>query len=150
MRCPRLSALPGFAHRVAKLYKLELCGSACSGLALFQDRWSCCGLNAQRHRFSYLFVYLHIVRLKVVHKAVNGEAQCVDQFDIDDDMRLPPPARNRPDALLRSEEHTSELQSRFDLVCRLLLEKKSRIPFPYSAVEHSISAERACVTGNCA
>src|SRR5699024_12549804 len=28
---------------------------------------------------------------------------------------------NRPN---RSEEHTSELQSRFDLVCRLLLEKK--------------------------
>src|SRR5207249_11957424 len=27
--------------------------------------------------------------------------------------------------LLRSEEHTSELQSRFDLVCRLLLEKKN-------------------------
>src|SRR5699024_11875551 len=26
--------------------------------------------------------------------------------------------------LNRSEEHTSELQSRFDLVCRLLLEKK--------------------------
>src|SRR5699024_12203429 len=33
----------------------------------------------------------------------------------------------------RSEEHTSELQSRFDLVCRLLLEKKKtlqRIPAP--------------------
>src|SRR5437868_11506985 len=27
---------------------------------------------------------------------------------------------------LRSEEHTSELQSRFDLVCRLRLEKKIR------------------------
>src|SRR5699024_11813492 len=27
--------------------------------------------------------------------------------------------------LARSEEHTSELQSRFDLVCRLLLEKKN-------------------------
>src|SRR5437868_15029190 len=27
-------------------------------------------------------------------------------------------------AAVRSEEHTSELQSRFDLVCRLLLEKK--------------------------
>src|SRR5207249_10396377 len=27
-------------------------------------------------------------------------------------------------ATRRSEEHTSELQSRFDLVCRLLLEKK--------------------------
>src|SRR5438067_7723648 len=31
--------------------------------------------------------------------------------------------RGRP----RSEEHTSELQSRFDLVCRLLLEKKKKI-----------------------
>src|SRR5699024_12881695 len=30
--------------------------------------------------------------------------------------------RQRP----RSEEHTSELQSRFDLVCRLLLEKKNK------------------------
>src|SRR5699024_11633026 len=29
---------------------------------------------------------------------------------------------------LRSEEHTSELQSRFDLVCRLLLEKKKQHP----------------------
>src|SRR5438067_10679980 len=28
---------------------------------------------------------------------------------------------------LRSEEHTSELQSRFDLVCRLLLEKKNKM-----------------------
>src|SRR5438067_10711110 len=27
----------------------------------------------------------------------------------------------------RSEEHTSELQSRFDLVCRLLLEKKEEL-----------------------
>src|SRR5699024_11322208 len=29
----------------------------------------------------------------------------------------------------RSEEHTSELQSRFDLVCRLLLEKKNNKHF---------------------
>src|SRR5699024_11336434 len=34
-------------------------------------------------------------------------------------------ARHRcHDRPVRSEEHTSELQSRFDLVCRLLLEKK--------------------------
>src|SRR5438067_3517337 len=33
--------------------------------------------------------------------------------------------RRRP-GRRRSEEHTSELQSRFDLVCRLLLEKKKR------------------------
>src|SRR5438067_8301916 len=35
----------------------------------------------------------------------------------------PPAARRRGE---RSEEHTSELQSRFDLVCRLLLEKKKQ------------------------
>src|SRR5699024_12651631 len=29
---------------------------------------------------------------------------------------------------IRSEEHTSELQSRFDIVCRLLLEKKKKLP----------------------
>src|SRR5437868_11169455 len=31
----------------------------------------------------------------------------------------------------RSEEHTSELQSRFDLVCRLLLEKKKKMQCRY-------------------
>src|SRR5204863_7435361 len=35
--------------------------------------------------------------------------------------------RPRPRAADRSEEHTSELQSRRDLVCRLLLEKKKPI-----------------------
>src|SRR5436190_18498940 len=37
--------------------------------------------------------------------------------------------RSCPDA--RSEEHTSELQSHSDLVCRLLLEKRN--PFPFQA-----------------
>src|SRR5699024_12014179 len=47
--------------------------------------------------------------------------------------RTPPFSRSCADrsitcshsAFVRSEEHTSELQSRFDLVCRLLLEKKN-------------------------
>src|SRR5438105_10711226 len=38
--------------------------------------------------------------------------------------RLRPRARQRQAG--RSEEHTSELQSRVDLVCRLLLEKKKK------------------------
>src|SRR5207249_9361597 len=40
---------------------------------------------------------------------------------------IPASSRSRPAWELagRSEEHTSELQSRFDLVCRLLLEKKN-------------------------
>src|SRR5207249_11704078 len=40
--------------------------------------------------------------------------------------RRPPASRSRSSSS-RSEEHTSELQSRFDLVCRLLLEKKKTI-----------------------
>src|SRR2546422_5922773 len=34
----------------------------------------------------------------------------------------------------RSEEHTSELQSRLHLVCRLLLEKKKREPYATSII----------------
>src|SRR2546421_8925163 len=36
------------------------------------------------------------------------------------------PALHDGGVVLRSEEHTSELQSRSDLVCRLLLEKKKK------------------------
>src|SRR5438445_5531368 len=50
--------------------------------------------------------------------------------DFSPDFRVtPPPARASDGELLveRSEEHTSELQSRQYLVCRLLLEKKKNI-----------------------
>src|SRR5206468_7284212 len=45
---------------------------------------------------------------------------------------LPYPAYRAMEGALgeRSEEHTSELQSRSDLVCRLLLEKKKKIRDP--------------------
>src|SRR2546428_1716721 len=36
----------------------------------------------------------------------------------------------------RSEEHTSELQSRSDLVCRLLLEKKKKIRYNTHTTTH--------------
>src|SRR2546421_3128489 len=50
----------------------------------------------------------------------------------------------------RSEEHTSELQSRSDLVCRLLLEKKKRATDPTYDQQRPdvrpsrVSARRAC------
>src|SRR5438067_10520461 len=52
-----------------------------------------------------------------------------DVNDSDDQARLLSRHAHRLSAKvnLRSEEHTSELQSRFDLVCRLLLEKKKKI-----------------------
>src|SRR2546422_7990508 len=51
-------------------------------------------------------------------------------------LHTPELARVGPDGLrLRSEEHTSELQARLHLVCRLLLEKKKKT---------STSHESAC------
>src|SRR2546430_8514549 len=38
---------------------------------------------------------------------------------------------------IRSEEHTSELQSQSNLVCRLLLEKKKHSPLHYSTCTRS-------------
>src|SRR5476649_1282864 len=52
---------------------------------------------------------------------------------------------------VRSEEHTSELQSHSDLVCRLLLEKKKRRPDAHVAgqilhplVQESMAADERC------
>src|SRR6266704_5900251 len=42
------------------------------------------------------------------------------------ELRLHRERGMQPWRAARSEEHTSELQSRFDLVCRLLLEKKKK------------------------
>jgi len=52
--------------------------------------------------------------------------QCVYQSEPQDVVERPL-VRFEDLQLLRSEEHTSELQSRSDLVCRLLLEKKKNI-----------------------
>src|SRR5437773_9601092 len=42
---------------------------------------------------------------------------------------------------MRSEEHTSELQSHHDLVCRLLLEKKKNIvKHPYGLNPHTVKS----------
>src|SRR5437867_10162482 len=42
----------------------------------------------------------------------------------------------RATAVARSEEHTSELQSPYDLVCRLLLEKKKKQHRQANALNH--------------
>src|SRR2546430_12797720 len=41
--------------------------------------------------------------------------------------------------VLRSEEHTSELQSQSNLVCRLLLEKKKTIKSMFRSEPHQLS-----------
>src|SRR2546430_3510094 len=46
-------------------------------------------------------------------------------------------------AVLRSEEHTSELQSQSNLVCRLLLEKKKKHT-SHASLEHRPDSKDAC------
>src|SRR5690606_41291306 len=61
------------------------------------------------------------------HDAVDVVAPAGDEDDADAGPR--PELAGEREAVLagqRSEEHTSELQSRENLVCRLLLEKKKR------------------------
>src|SRR3712207_7578782 len=48
----------------------------------------------------------------------------------------PRSCRSRARASRRSEEHTSELQSRQYLVCRLLLEKKKNILTSFTQISH--------------
>src|SRR2546422_6207320 len=56
---------------------------------------------------------------------------------------LPLVARARAHGARRSEEHTSELQSRLHLVCRLLLEKKKNKLAPHQLRDHD---KRICAS----
>src|SRR5205085_12395846 len=58
----------------------------------------------------------------------SGWTMAHEQFDLDGALALVTGAGSG-----RSEEHTSELQSQSNLVCRLLLEKKNRVPSLLSA-----------------
>src|SRR5699024_11447762 len=82
----------------------------------------------------YIASFIQNVSRTKVQKAIKGEYVTVngqlekksyqmepgDQIDIH--LPIPKPPETKAE---RSEEHTSELQSRFDLVCSLLLEKKN-------------------------
>src|SRR2546421_1855557 len=80
---------------------------------------------------STLFPYTTLFR-SVVRREQNGLAAAVvlaDDFPQQQPgLRIEPRARliQKQHFRIRSEEHTSELQSRSDLVCRLLLEKKKK------------------------
>src|SRR5437667_9274200 len=93
------------------MYMLASCAVVCCFLFFF--------LMIRRPPRSTLFPYTTLFRSGVeVDQAalVTGEDQLRG-------AEVPVAEARRP-RVLRSEEHTSELQSHHDLVCRLLLEKK--------------------------
>src|SRR5689334_23614974 len=86
---------------------------------------------------STLFPYTTLFRSRNVIMLVRGESlgATMSQYLINDIAQTPNirveygmevVAVHGEEKLERSEEHTSELQSQFHLVCRLLLEKKKK------------------------
>src|SRR3712207_8024323 len=76
---------------------------------------------------STLFPYTTLFRSQRVGdpaRELRGRDRAVGDVLVEDRAVRDLRRRHRTDAQLRSEEHTSELQSRQYLVCRLLLEKK--------------------------
>src|SRR3712207_7139198 len=83
---------------------------------------------------STLFPYTTLFRSRERETRLRGRIRC------------PRPGRGKnswacggkwPGPGRRSEEHTSELQSRQYLVCRLLLEKKKKIPIHPNLLRHN-------------
>src|SRR5699024_12479850 len=70
------------------------------------------------HSLESSLAHLKCYRLKLKHMKINLNNKTKLGEGLSDVVKRRPCSN-----VLRSEEHTSELQSRFDLVCRLLLEK---------------------------
>src|SRR5437867_8097752 len=75
---------------------------------------------------STLFPYTTLFR----SQRICGRAECAHRLIASGGALLSSPTWMQIIADVRSEEHTSELQSSYDLVCRLLLEKKNQHPPP--------------------
>src|SRR5690606_39665195 len=117
---------------------------------------SCLAYSCHYHRFflllirrppsSTLFPYTTLFRSGYWVRGVDLKKPEFTDVDADEflllDLRDPAAAREAVDGVdERSEEHTSELQSRENLVCRLLLEKKNT---------HNATAERETTYSRCA
>src|SRR5689334_24627774 len=90
-------------------------------------------LILRRPPTSTLFPYTTLFRsCRIRHRLHTGRGNQLDdgvetRLPVDTTGRRIELRRARQQSILRrSEEHTSELQSQFHLVCRLLLEKKNR------------------------
>src|SRR3989440_5957022 len=89
------------------------------------------GVIKKSLRGNGLFTMPGLLKMKVVKKPATKAREGINPFTGQKMMFKAKPASKKVrvmplKSLKRSEEHTSELQSRSDLVCRLLLEKKKK------------------------
>src|SRR2546427_8514934 len=88
---------------------------------------------------STLFPYTTLFR-SLRQLALERAPQVVDLLLVDEQVAVA-----RDAELVRSEEHTSELQSQSNLVCRLLLEKKKKNVIDYLPITASHRLSTKCV-----
>src|SRR5207249_6235794 len=100
------------------------------GLVKKRDRMFCCGGSVRKNQLSsYLFIspktsnpFNRQRKSQAFPLSFLGRNNRVGECL----QKATQVAISQSSSASRSEEHTSELQSRFDLVCRLLLEKKKK------------------------
>src|SRR5207248_8627094 len=81
-----------------------------------------CTVTPQRSKMRW---YAARCSSKLLSRPATSRSNEYESFMMNSRRRIRPlPGRGSSRSLIRSEEHTSELQSPYDLVCRLLLEKK--------------------------
>src|SRR2546422_8326814 len=86
---------------------------------------------------STLFPYTTLFRSReAAYDRLSGDARQGDPHSLLAPGQAPAASADRPGGHHRSEEHTSELQSRLHLVCRLLLEKKKKSKTAWTRREH--------------
>src|SRR2546430_12426662 len=86
--------------------------------------------------FPYTTLFRSDLDARLRCRRAHGTQPIGDGVDVEQSARLD------VIGILRSEEHTSELQSQSNLVCRLLLEKKKKITHNYSYVEQMLDESK--------
>src|SRR2546422_3428068 len=95
---------------------------------------------------STLFPYTTLFRSQGDAVRPRAEREAADSRVRGDDGNVPGREVPQQRAVARSEEHTSELQSRLHLVCRLLLEKKKKNGhYLYHTKAHTTTCRRRLV-----
>src|SRR5206468_10285836 len=106
--------------------QVHKCGP-CIPLSATLRVFVCSDINLLLHSFSFFFyAYPHPRDLHSFPTRRSSDLHTGDIGRVDRDGYFTIVDRLKELIKYRSEEHTSELQSRSDLVCRLLLEKKKK------------------------
>src|SRR2546422_9636462 len=94
---------------------------------------SCCLFIPHMHRSGTVFFFFNDTATTEIYTLSLHDALPISTGRVPGAMAQRPRSASGPSSAVvrnRSEEHTSELQSRLHLVCRLLLEKKKKKPQP--------------------